>query len=148
HDDEREQAQHDQADLVEHPGLLLEQVVDQGQQHQGYDDDQPDRALVMPELGQDPGRGTEQDARRHHATSAGLWALISRRKAASRSSVPAAARTAATVSSATIRPSRSRISRSQRPASSITWLDTTSVVPASARTWNRFHRSSRSTGSR
>ena len=45
------------------------------------------------------------------------------------------------------RPSRISSSRSQRPASSMTWLETNSVVPAAARAWKRAHRSWRSTGS-
>ena len=44
-------------------------------------------------------------------------------------------------------PSRISSSRSQRPASSMTWLETNRVVPAAARAWKRAHRSWRSTGS-
>ena len=57
-------------------------------------------------------------------------ARIRRRNASSRSSVPAAALTAAGVSSAIRSPSRISSSRSQRLASSITWLETSSVVPS------------------
>ena len=49
---------------------------------------------------------------------------------------------------ATIRPSRTSSSSSQRSASSMTWLETSSVVPASASSWNVRQRSRRSTGSR
>ena len=52
------------------------------------------------------------------------------------------------VSSAMIRPSRMSSSRSQRSASSITWLETKTAAPASASWWNSAHRSRRSTGSR
>ena len=50
--------------------------------------------------------------------------------------------------SARIRPSRRSRSRSQRAASSITWLETSSVVPPSASSWKKSQRSRRSTGSR
>ncbi len=49
---------------------------------------------------------------------------------------------------ARIRPSRISRSASQRSASSITWLETSSVAPASASDRNVAHRSRRSTGSR
>ena len=65
-----------------------------------------------------------------------------------RSGVPVRASSSVSVSSATISPSRTSSSRSQRCASSMTWLDTSKVAPASASRWNRFHRSRRSTGSR
>ena len=45
-------------------------------------------------------------------------------------------------------PSRMRRSSSQRSASSMTWLETRSVVPATASAWNVDQRSRRSTGSR
>ena len=70
-----------------------------------------------------------------------LLRRIRRRKASSRSAVPVAARSASGVSSATRLPSRISSSRSQRPASSMTWLETNNVVPAAARAWNRSHRS-------
>ena len=50
--------------------------------------------------------------------------------------------------SAMIRPSRISSSRSQRSASSMTWLETSTAAPSSAMRWNRSHRSRRSTGSR
>ena len=59
-----------------------------------------------------------------------------------------ASRGAAGVSSAMSRPSRMSSSRSQRSASSITWLDTIRPSPASASRWNSDHSSRRSTGSR
>ena len=50
--------------------------------------------------------------------------------------------------SASSRPSRSNTMRSQRSASSMTWLETSSVTPASASDRNSAHTSRRSTGSR
>ena len=44
-------------------------------------------------------------------------------------------------------PPRRRSRRSQRSASSMTWLETRTVAPAVASPWNVFHRSRRSTGS-
>ena len=70
------------------------------------------------------------------------------RKASSMSAAPASASTRAGVSSAITRPSRISSSRSQRSASSMTWLETRTVVPASASRWNIAQRSRRSTGSR
>ena len=54
------------------------------------------------------------------------------RKAASRSSVPASARSSAPVPRAMTLPARTNRSSSHRSASSMTWLETTIVVPASA----------------
>ena len=51
------------------------------------------------------------------------------------------------VPSAMNTPSRIRSSRSQRSASSMTWLETSTATPVSARSWNVVQRSSRSTGS-
>ena len=61
-------------------------------------------------------------------TSAPSW-----RNACSRSSVPARARISRPVPRAMTLPDRMNRSSSQRSASSMTWLDTTIVVPASAR---------------
>ena len=58
--------------------------------------------------------------------------------------MPARARSSAGVPSARIRPSRIRRRRSQRSASSITWVETRSVEPASARRWNVAQSSRRS----
>ena len=69
------------------------------------------------------------------------------RKAASTSSAPAFSLISAGEPSAMIRPSRISSSRSQRSASSITWLETKTAVPASASRWNSAHSSTRSTGS-
>ena len=70
-----------------------------------------------------------------------------RRNAASISCSPVRSRSSAGVVSATRPPSRISSSRSQRAASSITWLETSNVAPSSARRWNRVQRSRRSTGS-
>ena len=51
-------------------------------------------------------------------------------------------------SDARMRPSRMSSSRSQWPASSITWLETSRLVPPSASSRNIAHRSRRRTGSR
>ena len=61
--------------------------------------------------------------------------------------MPAAALTPAGVSSAISSPSRMSSSRSQRLASSMTWLETSTVVPAAASRGTGAHSSSRSTGS-
>ena len=64
------------------------------------------------------------------------------------SSATVLASSPAGVSSAISRPSRISSSRSQREASSITWLETSTAAPASARRWKVSHSSTRSTGSR
>ena len=70
------------------------------------------------------------------------------RNADSTSSAPVRASSCSLDSHARIRPSRISTIMSQRSASSITWLDTSSVVPASASRRKSAHSSVRSTGSR
>ena len=61
---------------------------------------------------------------------------------------PVCSSSAAGVAWVSMRPSRIRTSSSQRSASSITWLETSSARPRSASSWNVPQRSRRSTGSR
>ena len=65
----------------------------------------------------------------------------SARNAASGSVVPVSASSPSGVVSAMMRPARMSSSRSQRSASSMTWLDTMSVEPPSASARNRLHSS-------
>src|SRR5690606_28339814 len=128
HDGEREDPEQDEGDPVE-LRLVLPHEVDEREQHERHDEHERRRAVVVLQLAQDPaGRAGEQTSG-HHATSAVLMRV---RNAASRSSVPPRPLTSAGVPSATTRPSRTRMSRSQRLASSMTWLETMTVTPSSA----------------
>ena len=70
-----------------------------------------------------------------------------RRKACSMSAAPVRSRISSGVPSAIIRPSRMSSSRSQRSASSMTWLETSTAAPPAASRWKSSQRSRRSTGS-
>src|SRR5919204_614341 len=145
HGDEREQAEQRPADAPERPGHAVEHVLEQRLEDAWDDQDEHDRARVAAKLAEDAGGRGERDPPAH----AGTWPRsTSRRKAASRSSAPVSSRSSAGVPAARMRPPRMRSSRSQRSASSMTWLETRSAVSERASSWNVSHRSRRSTGSR
>ena len=133
-------------------GVSLVDPGQQPEQHAGHDDEQAERAGVVPDLAQHAAAGGERSARgscRHRSACGpraravdegeeGLLDVGRRRWRRARR---------ARVSSASSRPSRMSSSRSQRVASSMTWLLTSSVTPSPASRRNRSHRSRRSTGS-
>src|SRR5665213_1811155 len=80
--------------------------------------------------------------------SPGTSLPISATNADSKSSLSVLDSRPAGVVSARIRPSRMSRSRSQRSASSMTWLETSRVVPAAASRWKSDHRLRRNSGSR
>ena len=87
-------------------------------------------------------RDGERDARAHapclhEAQERVVEVVLAGLRRAARSASPAASS----------RPSRSRSSASQRSASSMTWLETSSVAPRSASRWKSSQRSRRRTGS-
>src|SRR5262249_43784329 len=123
--------------------LLVDDVLDERDEHAGHEDQQGQRAPVAPELGEDAPRGGEGQRGAHEEAP---WSTRMR-KACSMSSAPVRSRRPSGVSPATIDPSRMSSSRSQRSASSMTWLETSRVVPASANERNSSQSSWRSTGS-
>src|SRR4029079_893011 len=142
HDDEREDTQQWGADTVKDRGA----VVDPGQQadeHAPHHNHQGQGPVVGADLLEDtPGSG-KSEPWVHADTSFSIRA----RKACSASRAPVRASNPSGVSSASRHPSRSSSSRLHLVASSMTWLDTSSVVPSRARRWNRAQRSRRNSGS-
>ena len=109
------------------------------------DEQERERRVVAPDLRHDaPDEGAQPPRRscRHLRRR-----RRSARNAASRSSVPACARSSAPVPRAITRPARMNSSSSQRSASSMTWLDTTIVAPPSARARKWPQNWTRSSGS-
>src|SRR6266545_5821070 len=146
HDDEREHRQQTRPELVERlPGHVVEHPPQQRDQDAREQHQHRESTAVSAELGEDPGRDGEGDPGVHASTP---LLSTSWRKASSTSSTPAFSLMSVGVPSAMIRPSRISSSRSQRSASSMTWLETSTAAPASAISWNSRHRSLRSTGSR
>src|SRR5439155_7563774 len=139
HRNERKEAEQRRADVLEDLRLPAEDLLQQRLEQAGHAHDEDDRARVAPQLRQDPERGRGRDARAQ-ATSL--------RKTSSSLSAPVRARSSAGLPVASNVPSRRSSNESQRSASSMTWLDTSSVAPASASSWKRSQRSRRSTGSR
>jgi RNA polymerase sigma-70 factor, ECF subfamily len=140
HRDERKDPDERPADPVERRLLTAEYVLEQRQQERRDEEDERERPRIAAKLPQDA-RGRRECRARSHAAS------TSARKAESRSGAPVRSSSRSGGSAATIRPSWSSRSASHRSASSITWLETSSVAPASASVWQVFQRSRRSTGS-
>ena len=143
HRDEREEPDERPADVLEHPGLALEDLLQEHLEHDRHDDDERDRPRVAAEL-------LEDAAAPSRAWRAALMRCSStrRRKTSSSRSAPVRSRSSCGVPVAISSPSRRSRSESQRSASSITWLETTSVAPAAASSWKVCHRSRRRSGSR
>ena len=125
HGDEREETEQRDSHLLERLWLIGEDLVDQDHQHARDDQEQRDRPRISPELGEYARCSRTRRAEAHVSLSS-----TSRRKASSRSAAPVRCSSSSGVRAARISPSRSRTRRSQRAASSMTWLDTSSVVPA------------------
>ena len=134
HHDEREDAEQRRADVVEDRRAVVD-PGEQADQHARHDEQQRERAGVVPQLAQDPAGGREGAADAHAGSrrrASGSLGLVDeargrrprRRRSRCGSSSPSR------VSSASSRPSRISSSRSQRAASSMTWLLTSSVAPA------------------
>src|SRR5581483_4691004 len=139
---EREETEQRTADVLEDARPAGEDLLQERLEQARDADDQDDRARIAPELRQHAERGRGGSASAHPRAS------IKRRKTASSASAPVCSRSSAGVPAASSRPSRMSRSRWQRSASSITWLETRSVVPAAARRWKVSQRSRRRTGSR
>ena len=112
-------------------GSSVEHAPQQRQQHAGHDEQQRERARVAPQLAQHPAAPVARTIARR------LMPPPVPRPAAGTPPRRRPRRCAASSCSARLgRPGSARrasaASRSQRSASSITWLDTSSVVPASA----------------
>src|SRR5205085_2768033 len=131
---EREDPEEREGEPVERrPGV--DHLVRQDEQQRGHQHEQGDRPPVAAQLEEYAPGGRDDDPRRHGGVPAVSVSRTSRRNASSISPAPVALRSASGESSATMRPSRISSSRSQRSASSITWLETNSVVPVAARVW-------------
>ena len=122
HRHEREQAEQRRADVLEDGDRPAEELLQQRLEQARHADDERDRARVAAQL--------REHARGDGAVTRALIPLsTSRRNASSSWSAPVCARSSAGVSCASSRPSRRRRSASQRSASSMTWLETSSVAP-------------------
>src|SRR5256885_4977623 len=117
------------------------QRADEGQDDDRRDEEQPERAPVVAELQCDPPRHRADPPQAHAGAPASV------RKALSRSAAPERATRSAAVPSARSRPERMSPSRSQREASSITWLETRSVTPVAASDRKCAQKSRRRAGS-
>src|SRR5207244_279008 len=125
------------------------QEVQQAQDDDGRHEKQREGPPVVTELG--------EDAHRDRADAAGTHGLPSPepaadaadnfRKASSSRSTRAIRRSSWGLPSARSLPKRIRPSRWQRSASSITWLETTIVIPSAAIAWKRSQSWTRSCGS-
>src|SRR5262249_46748482 len=143
HSDEGEQAEERHAELLKDLWAVGEEGVHEDLEHARHHEQEGDRSGVVPKLTHHALR------RRPRSVTAQLAAVsrISARKASSRSSVPVLSRSSAGVAEARTRPSRSKIKRSHRSASSITRLETRRLVPCSASEWKKAQSSRRSRGS-
>ena len=144
HHDEREDPEQRGAESVEDGGAV-EDPRQQADQHAGDDEHQPDGAVVGAQLGQDAAGGDEGAVGVHRRL---LGGAVDQGEEGLLGIVGAGAREQGGQGVVGEEPpSRSSSSRSQRLASSMTWLDTSSERPCAARRLKSSHRSRRSTGS-
>ncbi len=127
------------------PGFWSNAYLSRVRRKRRHQQDHRDRPRVAPELAQNPDRHRERDAGAHPAPALPRSGPGTPRR--DRCS-PVRARRLAGVSVASRSPSRIRSSSSQCSASSITWLETSSVRPAAASEAKVAQSSRRSTGSR
>src|SRR5664280_546535 len=142
HDDERENSEQWWPELVEVAVPAVEDPSEQSHQDGRHSQDQGHGPRVVAKLSQNA-VGSGNGATHGHVGGLSMRAM----KADSKSVDPVLAKSASGESSARIWPSRMSRSLWQRSASSMTWLDTMSVVPDEARAANRIQRSRRSRGS-
>src|ERR1035437_682905 len=143
HDDEREDPEQGWPELVEIAGAAVEDPSEQPHQDGRHSQDQGHSPQVVAQLSQNAA-GSGNGAAQGHVDGFSMRAM----KADSKSVDPVRAKSASGESSARIWPSRMSRSLWQRSASSMTWLDTMSVVPDEARAANNTQMSRRSRGSR
>src|SRR5262249_47295318 len=119
-----------------------EEEVEESEDQYRKDEEERHGSPVTAELLQKAASDSQHSLRFHHDSPSDSF-----RKASSRLSVLALAGSSVTVPSASRGPARIRPSRSHRAASSITWLDTTMVVPPPVISLNRSQSWARSCGS-
>src|SRR6185312_14092684 len=149
HDDKGEQREHRRTDRVE-DRRVREQPRHEADEQARHDEQQCDGTRVVTDLGEDAARRRERACDIHSwpRPRAPVSFSISVRNASSAVVVWVNSSSARGVSSARTSPLRMSTSRSQRVASSMTWLETRSVVPLSCSLRKSVLSSTRSTGSR